>query len=584
MKIKKTTLILLLIFFLALVLRVMAALYVDVSTDEMIYSLLPMNIISAGRLGTVEQSPLYFYLGDVGYTIAGGLSPVAVRLPSILFGSLAVFVVYLLSVELFKKEKIGLISAFLFALSGYGLKFNIEMDMTAFFFMLLSALFFLKALKEDRGRFYYLAAISFGLAVMVKNIVALFVPAYLLAYLLAKGKAKALDKKNLKYILISVVLVLVVLVPIFAYNYLVYQEKGITDYYFSNVLGIGKTVHQGLQGKSWEFSRLVGVSKEIFSRMLRWEAVSLIFGLFGMALCLRKSEWKENKEKVIGVVLFVVSLIFLIGYIAGQTGSSSHFLWAPLVFSIFAGYGLWYAHEKIIHKFNFKYVLHIFLLIAIIMSIFFFIGILKENKSASALPLWDFVHKYVPEDAIVIMDPRIYRGNSAWVLNDRHYLEGTYLPQLLDIAKNSPGEKRNLPLYYIECGTGSYCGWKAEDFQRIQSTGQKISDFLVPSMKQVAELNRAHHFIIYQGSLNAPPSLYDVIDKTHEDSPFWFYPTGWKGDQFIDDYNPKGLGVLANMLGFLMLYLDLLLALLAIPFCFYLIFRDKSSGANSTEP
>src|SRR3989344_7997795 len=150
MKIKKTALILLLIFVLALALRIFAAMQVDVSTDEMIYSLIPLNIISAGRLGTVEQSPLYFYLADVGYSIMNGLSPVAARLPSIVFGSLAVFLVYLLSVELFKSERVGLISAFHWALSGYALQYNIEMDMIAFFFALLSIFFFLRALKTER--------------------------------------------------------------------------------------------------------------------------------------------------------------------------------------------------------------------------------------------------------------------------------------------------------------------------------------------------------------------------------------------------------------------------------------------------
>ncbi|MDO8510530.1 MAG: glycosyltransferase family 39 protein [Nanoarchaeota archaeon] len=576
MKIKKIALILLLIFFLALALRFFAAAKVDVSTDEMIYSLLPLNIISAGRLGTVEQSPLYFYLADVGYSLVGGLSPIAARLPSILFGSLAVFLVYLLSVELFRNEKAGLISAFLFALSGYALEYNIEMDMTAFFFVLLSLLFFLKALKEEKARHYYLAAASFGLAVMVKNIVALFVPAYLLAYYLSKGKEKALSRESFKMVLISSLIFLMVLLPVFSYNYLVYNHadsgKKITDYYFSTILGIGETVHGGLQGKSWEFSRLVSVMQEKITLMLRWETVLLLFGAVGTILCFRKSEWKEKK---MGIVLLWVALLFLVGYIGGQTGSSSHFLWMPLVFSIFAGYGLVYVHEKIVQKFSFKYAVHVFIAAAVIINLVYLQGVTERNKSASAIPLWSFVHEKIPENAIVIMDPRIYSGNSAWVLNDRHYLEGRHLSQLMEAIKNSPEAKIPIPLYYIECGTGSYCGWKEEDFKRIESTGKGISDFLVPGMEQVAELKAAHHFVVYTGTVDAPFSIYDAIDSTHI---FWFYPVGWKGDTFIDNYTPKGLGVLMNMLGFLLLYVDLLLALLAIPASFYLILKPEFSS------
>ena len=576
MKIKKTALILLLIFFLALALRIFAAIQVDVSTDEMIYSLIPLNIISAGRLGTVEQSPLYFYLSDVGYNIMGGLSPIAARLPSIIFGSLAVFVVYLISMELFKNEKAGLISAFLFALSGYALKFNIEMDMTAFFFALLSCWFFLKALKEEKDHYYYLSALSFALAVMIKNIVALFVPAYLLAYYLYK-KEKALGKESLKMIGISLLIFLAVLLPIFAYNYLFFTETGKSDYYFSNILGYGETVHAGLQGKSWGLSRLLGVTKEIFGRMLYWDTVLLLCGGLGMALALRNNPVNDNessqgRESKLGMVLFGVSLFFLIGYIGGQTGSSSHFLWAPVVFSIFAGYGAWFLHEKA-KKFDFKFGLHLLIVAVVIINLLFLRGVVETNKSASAIPLWNFVHENIPSDAVVIMDPRIYSGNSAWILNDRHYLEGTHLPELINLIEKMPQKKITMPLYYIECAPGSRCGWKEEDFLRINNTGQQISNHLVPNLKQVAELKAAHHFIVYAGTIDAPLAIYEAIDSTHV---FWFYPVGWKGEQFIDDYNAKGWGVLFNLIGYLILYLDLLLALASIPSVFYLILRNKN--------
>ena len=117
MKIKKNGLILLFIFCLGLILRIISANNVDISPDDMVYSLIPLNIISAGRLGTVEQSPLYFYLNDLGYKLFGGITPISTRLPSIIFGSLSILVIYLLAVELFKKKEVGLIAAFFFAVS-----------------------------------------------------------------------------------------------------------------------------------------------------------------------------------------------------------------------------------------------------------------------------------------------------------------------------------------------------------------------------------------------------------------------------------------------------------------------------------
>ena len=138
MKITKTFLYLIAIFIIALILRITAASLVDVGTDEMIYSIIPLNIVSAGRLGTVEQSILYFYLTDVGYILSEGITSLSFRFPSIIFGSIAVFLVYLIALEIFKDKKIGLLSALFYATSGFILQYNTEMDMTAFFFILLS--------------------------------------------------------------------------------------------------------------------------------------------------------------------------------------------------------------------------------------------------------------------------------------------------------------------------------------------------------------------------------------------------------------------------------------------------------------
>ena len=107
----------------------------------------------------------------------------------------------------------------------------------------------------------YLAAVSFGLAVMIKSMVLLFIPAYLLVYCLKRRKEKAADpalKPALKKIIISALIFLAVLIPIFSYNYLTYtySKEGVTDYYFSNLLGIGKTVHSGMESKPWELTRV----------------------------------------------------------------------------------------------------------------------------------------------------------------------------------------------------------------------------------------------------------------------------------------------------------------------------------------
>ena len=189
MKITKTNFYLLLIFVIALIFRIIAAHNTHVSTDEMVYSILPLNIISAGRLGTIEQSPLFFYLTDFGYKILGGITAISIRSTAIIFGSLAVLVIFLITQELFKNKKVSLISSFIFALSGFSLTNNYEMNMAAFFFALLSMLFFIKALKGNH-KSLYLTSLFLALGALMKSIVLLFVPVYALIWLIYGYKKK----------------------------------------------------------------------------------------------------------------------------------------------------------------------------------------------------------------------------------------------------------------------------------------------------------------------------------------------------------------------------------------------------------
>ena len=115
MKVTKTLIFLVIIFILAFVIRIYAANNTDVSTDEMIYSIIPLNIISADRLGTIEQSPLFFYLTDISYKLFGGITPISLRLTAIIFGALSVFIIFLIAKELFDNKKNALFAAFLFA-------------------------------------------------------------------------------------------------------------------------------------------------------------------------------------------------------------------------------------------------------------------------------------------------------------------------------------------------------------------------------------------------------------------------------------------------------------------------------------
>src|SRR3989344_4048205 len=190
MKVSKTSLLLFGVILLAFIIRIIVVQHLDVSTDEMTYSLAPYNIISAGVLGTIDQSPVYFYLADIGYLFFSHLTPFAIRFPSIIFGALSCILIFIFSRQLHQDKKAALYSALLFATSGYAILFNYEMDMGAFFFALLSMYFFVRAFNSPRH--YYYAALFFGIGVLVKNIILVFVPAYVIVFAFHEYKHRTL--------------------------------------------------------------------------------------------------------------------------------------------------------------------------------------------------------------------------------------------------------------------------------------------------------------------------------------------------------------------------------------------------------
>ncbi len=573
MKISKISAYLLLIMVLAAILRFVAAYYVAIGTDEMIYSVIPLNIISAGRLSTIEQAPVYFYLVDLGYKLTGGLSLVAGRLPSILFGSFAVVVIFLLTQELFENKKISLLAAFFSAVSGYLLRFSQEMDMPAFFFCLLSFFFFIKALKGKLS-YLYLSTLFLAIAVMIKPIVLLFVPAYVIIFLwygykhqkgiFYKKDAKMhFDTKTLQVLFFCLMLAVLVVSPVLIYNYLLYQENGRTDYYFTVLAGVGDhALYQGQEAEAWTLSHLFMNAKLTLLNLLNFGALLLILGIIGFILAFRKEKYFTS--------LFLLSILFLFAYIAGKMSGVNHLLWVPLVLSIFAAYAAWKLKEFCMTKFKFKHTIAIIVLISLLISTFALTQIIPQRKTSISIAVEKYARENIPKEAVVIVDPRIYRGILAWSFNQGHYLEGSNFPQLMDMITHSSAPKVNVPLYYIECGTGTNCGWKPDDYQRVYNFSEQLSNVFRTQTQKVADLKAIDHLIIYKGTMTAPLSVYEAVDRTHT---FWYTPVGWKyTENAVDNYAPKNfVGKLLNAIGFIILYLDVLIALSSLILIFRLL-------------
>lgn len=221
----KTLLLLFLILFLAAILRFWKIGEVPISPDwdEAALGYNAYSIMQTGRdeygkfLPIILRSfddykpALYSYLTIPAIKVAG-LNIVAVRLPSAIFGILTILTTFFLVRELFKREDLAILSAFLLAISPWHIQFsrvgfeaNVGMALNALF-----VLFFLKALKNPK--FLFLSSLFAGLSLHVYQSEKVFVPLLLLALLLIFRKEfLSLPKK---YIFVSVMIGVLLSLPL----------------------------------------------------------------------------------------------------------------------------------------------------------------------------------------------------------------------------------------------------------------------------------------------------------------------------------------------------------------------------------
>jgi 4-amino-4-deoxy-L-arabinose transferase-like glycosyltransferase len=151
---------------------------------------------------------LYVYL-DIPFVWAFGLTELAVRLPSILLGTLSVFLIYLLAKHCFKKETVALSAALLLAINPWSIHFSRGAWETnvATFFILLGVLLFVKGYKS--WKWLLAAGLSFDAAVYTYQSTRLVAPLIALLMVGFYWK-KLLNKKNL----ISLFIVIIFLLPV----------------------------------------------------------------------------------------------------------------------------------------------------------------------------------------------------------------------------------------------------------------------------------------------------------------------------------------------------------------------------------
>jgi len=561
---------LILIIFLGLILRFFAASNVTpVVADEMVHGVHAIGYSSSGILNAQNQCPLWFYLTDLAYKIFG-VNSFSARFLSFFFGLLTIPLLYILTKKFFG-EKVALIASFLLAISSFHIRYAlIEMDEAMIFFILFAFYYFIQGL-EKKQKIVLPVFILLAIAMLIKPITLVFLPAFPIYFFYFLFKEKDLQKrnelfkKNKNSIISGLILFILSMSPVLVYNYLLYKEKGLSDIIFARFFNIAPEFYQGLQGGTgggFIFSKFLTSFPGMSLAFFKLDPIISILGILGLFFIFNS---KERFVKFL-FISFIIPFIFLVGTQPLQTHFSPFMI--PLCMS--AGLLIFNFSNKI-KIISPKKLITIILILIFIVNIYLMSSYLF-SKSA-VFKARSFAIDNIGENDIVIADARIYRGRIAFMFHDKHYVESSLFSQIYAQTQQIQSDT-TIPVnvYFIECIFDD-CGWGSianqpefnasveQMLDIFKNMSQKIST--IPSGgEDNAEKISDQYFNIYKTTLNLKPQIYQLIDNTHE---WFFYPVMWKEDRY-DSYDLDTFWKsFANNFAYIILWLYVFVTLL-VPF------------------
>ena len=574
---KKRNFYLILIILFALILRIIVASNAYPLADEMNVAVRSINVHNSGTVNSIDESHSFYFLTEIGYKLTNYINLITARAPSIIFGILSILLIYLIVLKLYKDEKISLVSAFLVAISGFQIRYSLaEMDISMAFFVLLSSYAFLSAIYDKKDYMYYLSALFLGLATAIKTFAGIWVLSYFAfgIFYIIKNKEygkEYLSKKGLKIILICFFIVLISLAPIIIANYLLYKDKGVVDLQIARYLNINKQYYMGLSGidSPFTFNQLsIGMSAG-FETFWKLDPLISILATFGFILTFKK--YKEAN------LFLFFWFIFAFLFISGTAWLETHFVYNTLIFSIFSALFMVKLDSMLLKK-SIKFFIPIVLILILVTNLWILSPQLTSKTAVSKMRSYTIDN--IEEDSLVIVDQRVFRGRTAFIFNDRYYLEAAYLPQVLNQFGSESVEKVGIKTYFIECATDD-CGWgniknQPELNQSMENLIKQVQN--ISSEKIVIysgggdEKKGQPYFRVYETAIDLNLAVLKATEQTHM---HYFYPVNWKGEIY-DKYNVKNsTDEILNEFGFLIFYLTILLEILS-PFALIWFFKREN--------
>ncbi|MEK6844139.1 MAG: glycosyltransferase family 39 protein [Nanoarchaeota archaeon] len=629
---KKITLYLIIIFILGFILRLIAAINLSVSADDMHFVTHAINFFSSERLVTYDQSSgLWFAFTDIIYGFLG-YTQIASRMAALIFGSLSILAIYLISREFFD-EKISIVSAFLLAIAPFHIKLTIsEQDVMAMFFVLVGMLLFIKALKNNKLGYFSLSGMFIGLSIYSKVYTLLFIPSLLIYFIYVKVldkphtlvrehfehpkvqglfnynrkiKNKLISKDNSKKILIFLLAIFIFTIPALTHNYLLYKDKGIMDLQFTRVTGLGKNIsaeyyswdHQFNAKNDWK-GLIFGNSKNSGSKIptllqaLNYikvgDPINFYLGIIGLLVFIVYNTRKKHNPEYIW--FFISSILFALPFLASIILLPKHYVFLEILIIPFGAFGITKFNERFF-KSSKKSMNAILILIFLISLVFLGLNGKGTNThfygKSHVAQIIEFKDKNIQEAELIIGDSRFYRGRIHWMFQGNPYLEGVQFLEFINQNDQIPGNTVMHKVYFVECAIDD-CGWGniAEQPEFNQSM-ELLTELFKQSGKliySVREPDREKNYPpfsentietarIYSATLPIKDSIITYANQPKE----WFlYTIGYQPlEKQYDYYTAKGtIDKFLDTIAHWIVIIALILAFISPIYIIYLILKD----------
>ncbi|HKB88322.1 MAG TPA: glycosyltransferase family 39 protein [Patescibacteria group bacterium] len=247
------------------------------------------------------RTPLYLY-SAVPTVAIFGITPLGVRLPAAIFGTLIVYAMYLLVNQLTKNKNLSLVSAFLLAVSPWLIQYSrAGFEVTEMLFLLILGLYlFIKSL--DTSKRLWLSVALLVLMPWVYSTAKLFTPLLLIfLFVLYRKKILRMAKRELVFVLIAG---LIIGVPIATSTVFGGGTQRINDISVFNDSKMEQTVGEG---------RKIDNNKFIYNKYTYWgsEILNNYFGSFSTDFLFLKGD--ANLRQSIGTgELYLIEIVPLL--------------------------------------------------------------------------------------------------------------------------------------------------------------------------------------------------------------------------------------------------------------------------------